>query len=382
LIKTDDWNPIYWWLNKWKFVWYKNFCENSNFWIKDWLLDKLNNNNFKQYLLSFSTFVKTWIINYFPWVAIDEFSLNTWKDRKNILWLVTAIENYNHKSLVEPELIFFLKDLRKNKTINYEDFINLSLEFFGKEFWMDKMTLDFVESFVGWWEATMSWFIWKAFPNDNDLSDRVWNSIILKASEMPIIVENSVWGLKKLFWEDYIIDKEKLYNEVLKEVTYHEFWHSLFAKWNKVSEMEEAKATLFYYLKIFKENNEKKYEKEDISIIIEFTIMDSIRNLERISQERSLKYIILTKVNLRNLFKVGLVSFEENNLKLDLDNSKFDEFLLLQKQELENIKELYELTEQEIIEADTKYLAELDNEIMPIIHKMIKIINKNKSTEN
>ncbi|MEA3387564.1 MAG: hypothetical protein U9Q66_04240 [Patescibacteria group bacterium] len=66
--------------------------------------------------------------------------------------------------------------------------------------------------------------------------------------------------------------------------------------------MEEAKATLFYYLQIFKENSQEAYTESDISRVVEFTIMDSIRNLERIKQEKSFKYVVLTKINLMYLF--------------------------------------------------------------------------------
>jgi len=66
--------------------------------------------------------------------------------------------------------------------------------------------------------------------------------------------------------------------------------------------MEEAKATLFYYLQIFKENSQEAYKESDISRVVGFTIMDSIRNLERIKQEKSFKYVVLTKINLMYLF--------------------------------------------------------------------------------
>jgi hypothetical protein len=46
--------------------------------------------------------------------------------------------------------------------------------------------------------------------------------------------------------------------------------------------LEELKATLFYYLQVCLENKEKAYLQEDIEKIIKFSIMDSIRNLERI----------------------------------------------------------------------------------------------------
>jgi hypothetical protein len=239
---------------------------------------------------------------------------------------------------------------------------------------MDNMTLDFVEAILEWWEWTFSWFIWKAFPNDNDLSNKVWNSIILKDNDMNLIIKNSFLWLKKLYWEDYKINKKDLYNELVKEVSYHEFWHSLFIKWNKSSKMEEAKATLFYYLKVFDENSNIEYSNWDIKIVVDFTIMDSIRNLERIKEERSLKYVILTKVNLLNLFESGLIKFNWDNLETDLNNKKFDIFLLNQKKELDYIEKLYKLDNNEIIKQDQIYLKKLDEKVMWIINKMIDVL--------
>lgn len=373
--KNHDNKLVYWWIKDWELVWYKEFCNDDDLGINDREFDSINDENLRKYLSLFSTFIKQWITNYDLWVQAEVFETNTWKNRKSSFGIVTPIEDYNFPELlVEPEFILFLKNI--DKEFNNSDFYNLSLEFFWDKYWMDNMTLDFVETFLEWWESTFSGFIWKAFPNDNELSKREWNSIILKNTDMLDIVENSRKWFKNLFWNDFIFDFEKLYNEILKEVTYHEFWHSLFSKWHPFSQFEEAKATFFYYLQIFKENSQNPYTKEDISRVVEFTIMDSIRNLERISQEKSYKYLVLTKLNLFYLFESKLVYFNDDKLIIDTDSEKFDYFLNQMKKNLIDIKTLYKLDTKELLEREKDILGELDKQIMPTINKMIEIIKK------
>jgi hypothetical protein len=104
--------------------------------------------------------------------------------------------------------------------------------------------------------------------------------------------------------------------------------------------------------------------------------MDSIRNLERISQEKSYKYLVLTKLNLFYLFESKLVYFNDDKLIIDTDSEKFDYFLNQMKKNLIDIKTLYKLDTKELLEREKDILGELDKQIMPTINKMIEIIKK------
>lgn len=374
---NKDWKLAYGWLKDWNIVWYKQFINDKELAIDTKYLESINDVNLRKYLHLFTTFIDQEITNYDLWVEAELFELETWKNKDSIFWLVTPIEDYNYETVVvEPEIILFLKDKEKAKNINLDNYCNLSKEFFWDNYWMDNMTLNFVETILEWWESSFSWFIGKAFPNDNALSEREWNSIILKNKDMLKIVENSVKWFKNLFWSDHNFDSDALFNELLKEVTYHEFGHSVFVKWHPSSKMEEAKATLFYYLQLFKENSQEAYKKEDITRIIEFTIMDSIRNLERIKQEKSFKYVVLTKINLMYLFASWLVEWEWEILTINASSENFNSFLSSMKDMIFTIKELYKLEDDKLKEKEELILSELDNIMMPNINKMIKVINK------
>jgi len=374
-LKTKDWKLVYWWLKGWEFVWYNSFVEDEKLLIDTTNFSDIKDENIRKYLGLFSTFINQWITNYDIWVESEVFELETWKNKESIFGIVTPIEDYHFSwVLVEPELVLFLKN--KEKIFNNSVCSNLSKEFFDNEYWMNNMTLDFVETLIEWWESTFSWFIWKAFPNDNALSNREWNSIIIKNTDMQKIVINSEKPLKNLFGEEYIFEEKKLYDELLKEVTFHEFWHSLFIKWHPSSSFEEAKATLFYFLENYREYKEWNFSSEDIKRVVEFVIMDSIRTLERIDQEKFFKYVVLTKINLMYLFATWLVSWEEDKLVIDNSEILFEKFINWMKDFLFSIKELYKLDEEELKEREEKILEEIDILISSEINKIIEVMNK------
>ena len=338
--------------------------------IDDEKLARIHNGNIREYLLAFSKFIKEGTTDYASWVDAELFEVKSWQDRGNIFGLVAPMEDYVYPQLlIEPELIIFLRD--QGKKVNFEDFYGLSEEYFGERYGMDHMTLDFVESLLQTWDASFCWFIWKAFPNDTELSRREWNCIILKDSKMKDVIKNAKKWLKALLWEDFHIDDEKLYQELIKEVTYHEFGHSLFVKWHGTSLLEEAKATLFYYLQLYRENKESAYTEGDIARVVEFTIMDSIRNLERINTSSSKKYVILTKLNLSLLYSSWLIRWEDDMLVIDAVRDKFEIFISEMKDMLYYIENNYTLDEQALSDEEGKFLLQLETQVQDDIAKMI-----------
>ncbi len=170
------------------------------------------------------------------------------------------------------------------------------------------------------------------------------------------------------------MDDTKLYNELIKEVTYHEFGHSLFIKGHGSSLLEEAKATLFYYLQIFQENKTKPYALADIVRVVEFTVMDSIRNIERINDSSSKKYVILTKLNLSFMFSSGLLFWEDNELVINAGKENFETFIMSMKDMLSYIKILYEMDETTRLTEETSFLVRLESQIQEDISKMVEIL--------
>lgn len=344
--------------------------------IDDSKLYQIQDEHIRAYLFYFSRFIKSWVTDYNAWVNAEIHEVKSWQDRTKIFWIVAPMEDYMYPwVLVEPELMIFLRNLEKK--VHFEDFYWLSEQFFNERFWMDHMTLDFVENLLQTWDSAFSGFIWKAFPNDIELSRKEWNCIILKDTNMKNVVTNAQKWMKALLWEDFEINFDVIYNELIKEVTYHEFGHSLFVKWHGTSLLEEAKATLFYYLQLYKENQEKAYTPDEIKKVVEFTLMDSIRNLERINESSAKKYVILTKMNLMYLFESGLVSWENEVLKIDAtDKAKFDMFLSALKDMLFTIQELYKLDDDSLKQAETKILEKIERHVGENIKKMIEKLEK------
>ena len=381
LIKTKDWNPIYWWLKNWSFVWYKEFNWENSLKINTDFLKNIKNPNLKWYLNSITTFIENWIKEYYAWVWIDELSLNTWHNRKSNLWLVTPIENYIQSALVEPELILFIKNLEQNNRFNLKEISDLSEKYFGKTYWMENVTLDVVDTFLEWGQSIVSGFIWKQFPNDEEQSKRLWNSILLKASDVTNSINHASEWFEKLLWYK-MPDKNKIYDEVMKHLVYHEFWHVLYIKWNKKSLREEAKASLYYYLKLYDENNINWYDSEKIKLIIESALTMWLRDITRLSNPSAQKHVLRWKMILRNLLKSWLIKFNWDILEIIPDENNFKNFLDFNKADLENIKSNYLDNKKNKENSDEVVIKNVEDETSKTIEKMLKIINTDSTDKN
>lgn len=344
--------------------------------IDDEKLSKIHNDNIRNYLLKFSEFIKNGITDYQTWVDAEIYEVKSWQDRENLFGLVAPMEDYMYPGvLVEPELLIFFRNIEKKVLL--EDYYGLSDKYFWDKYGMNHMTLDFVETLIQTGDAAYSSFIGKAFPNDNELSLKEGNCIILRDTRMRMTVTNAKAAMIWLLGSDFAFDEEKLYNEIIKEVTYHEFGHSLFVKWHGGSLLEEAKATLFYYLQVFDENQNKAYTSEDITKVIEFAVMDSIRNLERINETSSKKYVILTKIILSALFDLDILTWNENGLLvIDNDAGKFNLFLENMKDDLLWIQRIYTHTDEQREKEELFYLDTLDAMVEKDVEKMIEVIKK------
>lgn len=196
--------------------------------IQSQKLDMIQDTNIRGYLQSIDTLLKQGDHAYDAWVHAERFESANWKDQSTGLGFVSPMEDYFFPGvLVEPEIIFFLRSSEAN--FPYSDFYTLSEKFFGEKYGMDKMTCNQVETILEGGDSTFSGFIGKAFPNDQTLSDTEGNNIILKRSKMLEVVENAKKPMESLFPQN-TLDYEALFGELMKEVSYHEFGHSLFIK--------------------------------------------------------------------------------------------------------------------------------------------------------
>jgi hypothetical protein len=335
-------------------------------------LESIKNPHIRAYLLSIYDLLSRGVSDYQEWVDAERHESKIWRDQASGIWFVSPMENYvDSWLLVSPELIFLLKDHRN--PINYDDLCNLSSEYFGDHYGMDNMTCTYVESILNAWDAVYSPFIGKTFPNDLELWQSEGNNIIILSSLMKLIVTNSESTMKKLF-PGISIDMENLRLELLKEVTYHEFGHSLFIKWHPTSILEETKATLFYFLRIHQEHTQKEYSREDIERVVCFTIMDSLRTIERIDQGEYFKYTILMKVVLAPLFSSGLVTITPDGLHIDPNREKFDIFLSNLKDFLFEIQRIYTLDTTQMQWEEAIILEKLNKDTETIIAYISQII--------
>lgn len=338
-------------------------------------LEKIHNPHMRSYFLKFAQLICQWVTDYQTWVDAEVHEVKSWQDRNSIFGFVGPMEDYMYPTvLVEPELLLCLRNIKN--TTQLEDFCNLSEEYYGEKYGMDHMTLDVVESLLHTGDATFWPFLGKAFPNDNTLSQKEWNCIILRDTRMRLVVENSQKAMTGLFGNNFVFNQEALYSELLKEVSYHEFGHSLFVKWHWSSELEELKATLFYYLKLWDENTQKSYEAFDIKKVVEFAVMDSIRNLERINDSSSKKYVILTKIILWALFDSEVLTWENDLLFINTESDRFDRFLGVMHDELDGIKMLYAMDDEQRIENEAFRLKINEEFVRDHISRMLKIIKK------
>jgi hypothetical protein len=360
--------PHYGWIQNQKVVWYDAFSQKKIVIEEIW---KIKNPHLRVYLERISNLLASSKHDYVSWVDAETHESAVWADQTSKIWFVSPMEDYIAPGFVEPELYLFLKDTRNQ--VPYSEFYNLSEKYFGQRFGMDKMTCTHVETLLEWWDAILWLFVWKAFPNDPTLSKSHGNNIILRSSPMELIVENAKKQMLLLF-PGISIDFDVLKRELLKEVTYHEFGHSLFIKWHPSSLLEEAKASLFYYLHIFDANKAMPFSESDRQRIVLFIVMDSLRMIERLGQPQYAKYTILMQSVLTPLFSTGLVRIIESGLELNVDKNNFNEFLEILRDLLFKIKELYLLDTGELSQQEKPIIEKLENDSKDYIDYIARVI--------
>lgn len=351
----------YWWVKNWKIVWYNEFCKDMFYSLNLEVFEFINNSNLKEYLTKFTKLIEKWVTNYIEWINLEEFEIESWKWKWNEIWIIWPMESYFYPNLlIEPELMFFIKDHSK---IDDKQYPILSKKYFWDSYNMWMNSFNFVEPFLEAGKSSFFSFVWKSFPNDNELSKKTWKAIVVKNEKIREHIENKIEILDNMFIEWINFDAYILYNEMIKEVWYHEFGHSLFKSSWISTNLEELKSSLFYYLKLYDENKEKPYNEEKITNVIKFIFMDSVRTLEMINKKNKQKYVILTKVILFFLFSSQVVYWKGDLLDIDPNIDKFKDFL-------EGLKKIL-LTFQKLYSAWNKMLEEFNKQYITIISEKV-----------
>lgn len=373
-LEIENWELSYWWLKDWKIVWYNEFIKNST--AKFDKLDSINNKNIKNYLLEISNFIEEWNTTYSDWIKAEKNELNSWKDEKSSFAIVWPMEDYYYKKLlVEPELELNYKE--KEQWLN-EKMIRLTKKYFDDNTYdIESTTFSMIETILTWWRNSFAWALGKSFPNDWELTKSEWNFIYFKPWKLENIILNAEPQLEKLFEWEIELNKDEVRKEFRNEVTYHEYGHSLFIKWH-TSKLEELKATLFYFLDLSDKNNQEEYNEEKIKWILQFCLVDSMRNLDRIEKPQYEQYTILTRAMLDWLHSNSLLSVDENDkFSINPNKENFTKFLDQMVELLGYIKSSYE---NESIEESKKSEENYINELVKKSDSFInKIINKIKN---
>lgn len=347
-----------------KKVWHRDLWENIYYGIphKDWVIwyqetlkeinldmqsiEKINNTHIRKYLLEMIGLSNAWNYNYNDWVKAEINEVNSWLSDDNLV-IITPIENYLDSNFIDPEILIFF---REKTNTDSKVFWELSKKQYSDDYWMDKVNIFIAEAILGWWEQTYWKFMWKSFPNDMNLRANYGNFIIILK-----------WWINKVF-DEYYKMTTKIFNinektlldqrseiiiDFIEEVIYHEYGHSLF--WVQVTEIEEVKATLFYWLYLRDKfiTNKQWIDQAEIKKIILTFALEFTRNLSRFKNNRYRKYIYVVQILAYHMLEAWLLIFDSEKQELTIDTTnnldqKFESFLDKITSVLLNIKQIYE----------------------------------------
>lgn len=371
--KFETEKPYYWWIIWDKIVSYEKFLDKSDE-VNSEEIELIKDENIRKFFSWMLDLIKTWDTNYDSWVKNENYEIKTWKNSGSSLVIIWPMEDYfAWWLLVEPEIEIHIR--QKSPDDFSENKRNLSKKYFLSDYDMKETNYSEIEPLIRWWCSAFKSVLWKAFPNDENLSNEEWNFIYSITSRLSKIVEQSEKNVTNIFWQISLDINLRVFiiKLLMEEVAYHEFGHSLFIKWHS-SKLEEAKATLFFSLKLyddFYEKSDEELKQEDIEKIILFFIVDSIRNFERMAKPQYEKYLILTKLHLNTFFRNWLIYWDKDRLCISKDKSSFKSSLSQLKDILFLIKDIYEKNDTK---TEEEFLSNLDKEFEEDLQKILKFI--------
>ncbi|EKE27440.1 MAG: hypothetical protein ACD_3C00206G0002 [uncultured bacterium (gcode 4)] len=372
--QIDLWSKLYYGLPDWMNAWsYKSSLLSSDVDPKKIL--NIHNDNIRNYLAELICLSSIWNNNYDDWIKAEKCESDNWWWTSNLVFLA-PMENYIHKNFVDPE---FLVLLREKTEFTPAEFENLSMKFYWNSYGMDKVKAYYVEEILKWWNATFEQYLWKTFPNDVELKKNLWTFIWIVKWEFAKTFNEYYKMIAKIFnieLSDMIALKDEIVEWSKKETTFHEYWHSLF--WSKSSDLEETKASLFYWLHLYNKyvaSNAELELQEIKRIMYSFTI-DFTRYISRMEEPRYRKYVYTSQILLHYMQDNSLLWYdsEKNCLNMNLDNEsetiiRFKSLLRDLAGVLDTIKSIYDDNDPQ---REQNLINYYDEETLPTLQLLYK----------
>ena len=324
----------YAWLKDWEIKPYNEFID-----VTKIDLSKMGDGYLKKYFTWFLSLIKDWETDYNKFVELEENEVKAWKDKKTITFTV-PMENYHKPYLIDLWYEIHLSEFLDEEELDAMQ--DLSNKYFNSGFWMDRITLAFVEMLLTWGDNTFIQVLWRSFPNDEKLSNKFWKIIYIAKERNYTWARSAVETLSKL-WINVDITIMKFIK--LAEVKYHEFWHSLFKEDKPDSTvLEELKATLFYYLHLFDENLKIQPGYNEL---IWFIITEYIRRIPQKDNISSYQYWLLDSYIYNRAVKNGLIAIDNDQLLIQENQEWLNKFLEDMKTALFDIQKIYKINDYE-----------------------------------
>lgn len=361
-------NLSYSWLVNWELTSYKDILSPGFVnWDKLWEVKiKEFDKYFNEYFIKF---INSWIVPFKKWLEAEHFSIDSWENKNSNLCFSVPIETYQRANvLVDLELEVFIK----NEDNEYKNIASsLSKNYFDNDFDISNIKFFIVEPILSSWVVITKWILWKSFPNNPKITkergtfiysikSRLWEELLLKSK-----------SLYEKFWIKDIDEKMFAQNSI-EHVAFHEYWHSLFIKWNRQTELEETKASLFYDLYLYEKNKEKHFNQKEIEELLKFFFIEILRKIKNLWNSWLKQYIIREKIILNLLLKNDLLFWNIDwTIWFDPDSKRLTKFLEELKDLLFKIKNIY--SDENWKDEEFKILNELEESIK---EEVLNIYNK------
>lgn len=353
------WKIIFWWLDKnWQVVWLDQIhpLDTDSFkLLDDWLIS--------EYIRRLMELIKKWPLEDSEFYTIEHLYLYTWRNDWTV-WLIWSLENLQNEHFFSPEISLFIKQWLPEK----QEIVDLSMEVFWESYWMDWIYLFFAEDLINVWDSWFTRIWWRNFPNEVESKEKYWTYIYCIESNVILWHLSYKQILDRLANFDTKRYEQQIWELLIEEVKYHEFWHNLFNNWYN-SDFEETKATFYYFLYL----SENKDKINTIPLILSI-LSRMLRNFIRKKQTKFNQYLITYRLIFQCFLKYWIIIINWENVEIDFDKNK----LWLAIDELAEylfiIKLIFENKEKE---REEKLIQDLVSSTESQIELLINFLNKN-----
>ena len=361
----------YWWISK-------DGLKPFSYFVSDDFQknELLTNKKLKEYIdwiisLSWKTFESE------QWEENMKLEPQIWQDKDSSLWFVWPQETYYLTKwkweLVEPHVALYIKEaFTKEK----EEATRLYNKYFWENYNVASLQTFLAEPIFEAWSLGFQKIAWESIPNPTKISKEYWKINLVIPSRLSSRMLEWLPYLEKIIWRKLDeIEINEMILESSKFVKFHELGHSLFKNWEYKNELEELKADLSYFLKIFDEL--ENWIEQDINSVFNHVVVDAIRVFQNINpetwevNESMRQYIYALTIELLQAFATWFMKFEVD--KLVYDKNKFRDFVVSLKDILFEIKDNYETSSKNKEKFIFQKYYDFDNEN---IQKLIKIANE------